>query len=151
LIEKTKSPAGPNLAPTWLGIGALGGLSSVALGAFAAHGLRNGIDAQGLAIWETATQYLGLHALALLACGILLLHRPGARLIQGAAWVFLLGSLLFSGSLYMLVLTGASTWGAVTPVGGVALIAAWALLAAGSWHDLRRGDAGRDGRSGADA
>lgn len=138
------------MAQPWLSIGAVGGLLTVALGAFAAHGLGTRIDAELLAIWETATHYLGFHALALLLCGFLLLHRPGVRLIQGAAWGFLIGTLVFSGSLYLLVLTGTRTWGAFTPFGGVALIAAWALLAAGSWRGLHR-DPAETGRPTDDA
>jgi len=144
------SPDANAVARPWLGIGALGGLLSVALGAFAAHALGARIDAELLATWETATDYLGLHALALLLCGLLLLQRPGVLLIRAAAWGFLIGTLVFSGSLYLLVLTETRTWGAVTPLGGIALIAAWALLAAGSWRGLRPAGKGSD-RSHGDA
>jgi len=121
----------------WVSVGALKGLLAVALGAFAAHGLRDQLDEGLLAIWETASHYLGTHALALLACGLLLAHRPRARLIQAAALAFAIGTLLFSGSLYLLVLTETRAWGAVTPFGGVTLIVAWGLLALGGWLGLR--------------
>lgn len=115
-------------------MGAICGGLAVGLGAFGAHALHDRVEASLLGTWETATSYLGLHAVALLVCGLALSQRPGgARLIDAAAWSFLIGSLLFSGSLYLLVLSGVRAWGAVTPVGGITLIVGWVLLAAGAW------------------
>ena len=125
------------MARLWLGLGALGGLLSVALGAFGAHALRGRVAEDLIATWGTATTYLGIHAIALLVCGLLVLQRPGLRLVTAAAWAFLIGTLLFSGSLVILVLTGTRAWGALTPFGGLALILAWGLLAAGAWRELR--------------
>lgn len=121
-------------ARRWMGLGAIGGLLTVTLGAFGAHGLNGQVPERLLATWDTATSYLGIHAIALLICGLLLLHRPGARMIDWAAWGFFLGSLVFSGSLYMLVIANVSAWGAITPIGGVTLIVAWGLLALGTWR-----------------
>lgn len=121
-------------ARRWLTIGAVCGLLTVALGAFGAHGLKGHLDAQLLANWQTAAHYLGLHALAILACGILLLQRPGARLLDGAAWCLTAGVALFSGSLFLMAVTGIRALGWVTPFGGVSLILGWALLAAGAWR-----------------
>ena len=119
----------------WLTLGAVWGLLTVALGAFGAHGLRGRIADDLLVTWGTGADYLGMHALALLACGLLALHIPGSRLIGAAAWCFVVGSLLFSGSLFALVLTGMRGLGAVTPFGGTLLIAGWALLGIGAWRN----------------
>ena len=124
------------MARIWLTLGAVWGLLTVALGAFGAHGLRGRVADDLLVTWGTGADYLGMHALALLACGLLALHIPGSRLIGAAAWCFVVGSLLFSGSLFALVLTGMRGLGAVTPFGGTLLIAGWALLALGAWRNL---------------
>jgi len=123
------------MARIWLTLGAVWGLLTVALGAFGAHGLRGRVADDLLVTWGTGVDYLGMHALALLACGLLALHIPGSRLIGAAAWCFVVGSLLFSGSLFALVLTGMRGLGAVTPFGGTLLIAGWALLGIGAWRN----------------
>ncbi len=119
-------------ASLWMTLGAVGGLLTVALGAFGAHGLKGRVDPVLLANWNTAADYLGLHALALLACGLTLLHRPEAGLVNWAGWAFLIGVCLFSGSLFAMTLTGLRQLGMITPIGGVLLILAWALLAVGA-------------------
>lgn len=119
-------------ASLWMTLGAVGGLLTVALGAFGAHGLKSRVDPALLANWNTAADYLGLHALALLACGLTLLHRPEAGLVNWAGWAFLIGVCLFSGSLFAMTLTGLRQLGMITPIGGVLLILAWALLAVGA-------------------
>lgn len=110
-------------------IGALFGLSAVLLGAFGAHGLEGRVDADRLAIWATASHYLGWHATTLLALGLAGARLAARRLTLSAAWCLAIGSLVFSGSLYTLVLSGQGAWGAVTPVGGVLLALGWGLLA----------------------
>ena len=111
---------------SWTMVGALWGLVGVGLGAFGAHGLKAVTSAEGLAWWETAARYHLFHALALLAVGLLQQHRPGG---DSAGWCLLLGSAVFSGTLYAMGL-GAPRWlGAVTPVGGLAMMAGWLLLA----------------------
>lgn len=119
-------------ASLWMTLGAVGGLLTVALGAFGAHGLKGRVDPALLANWNTAADYLGLHALALLACGLTLLHRPEAGLVNWAGWAFVIGVCLFSGSLFAMTLTGLRQLGMITPIGGVLLILAWALLAVGA-------------------
>lgn len=101
----------------------------VAAGAFGAHGLRGRLPGELLAVFQTAVQYHLVHALGLLAVGVLRLHWPGSAALSWAAWLLLAGILLFSGSLYALTLTGAGWLGAVTPLGGTAFIAAWVVLA----------------------
>jgi len=106
-------------------LGALG----VLLGAFGAHGLKQRLSAELLALWQTAVQYHLWHALAMLALGLLLLHLPRHPWLRAAAGLFLAGIVLFSGSLYALALGAPRTLGAITPLGGLALIAGWACLA----------------------
>ncbi|MBZ5603746.1 MAG: DUF423 domain-containing protein [Acidobacteriia bacterium] len=101
---------------------------AVALGAFGAHGLRGKIDDYSMTIWERAVFYHFVHALGLLIASIM--PRPSTT----ANWLFLAGILLFSGSLYVLAVTGVRTLGAVTPFGGVAFIAAWLVLAWSTTH-----------------
>jgi len=120
----------------WILIGALLGSLGVGLGAFGAHGLRASLSAQALAWWQTATLYQLVHALALVLTGLVALHAPRAG---AAGWAFLIGSVVFSGTLYAMAL-GAPRWlGAVTPLGGLALMAGWLLLAWAAWAALGRG------------
>ncbi len=109
-------------------IGALMGCVAVGLGAFGAHGLRGRLSPEMLAVFETAVRYQMYHALALLATAMLMTRVDGrAMLIAG--WSFVAGILLFSGSLYALALTGVTTLGAITPIGGLAFLIGWAALA----------------------
>ena len=112
----------------FLGIGALNGMLAVLLGAFGAHALRARLTPDMLAVYHTGVQYQFYHALGLLAIALLLAHFPERGFVW-AGWLMCTGIVLFSGSLYLLSLTGVRLWGAVTPVGGVAFIAAWAVLA----------------------
>lgn len=116
-----------------LTLGALLAFAAVALGAFGAHALKARLGADMTQVWQTAVQYHGWHALALVAAGLLLLHRPEASAIAIAAWLFVAGVVLFCGSLYLLALTGTRALGAVTPLGGVAFLAGWAVFAWGTW------------------
>ena len=109
-------------------MGSLSGGSAVVLGAFAAHALRARLTPVQLASFETGVRYHMYHALALLAVGLLLLNRPGSSLLAASGWLFAGGTILFSGSLYLLALSGQRWLGAVTPLGGVAFIAGWAGL-----------------------
>lgn len=103
-------------------------------GAFGAHALKSRLSADMLAIWQTAVLYHALHALALFGAGLLLLARPEATPARLAAWLFVAGIVLFSGSLYALALSGVRALGAVTPFGGVAMIAGWLALAWAAWR-----------------
>lgn len=112
---------------TFLLIGALFAFLAVALGAFGAHGLRNRLSPDMLAVFETAVRYQMYHALALLLVG-LMMGPMGGSLIRTAGWAFVLGIVLFSGSLYLLALTGTTTFGAITPIGGIAFLVGWGCL-----------------------
>lgn len=109
-------------------IASVSGMLVVALGAFAAHALRNQLSERLYEIWQTAVQYQMFHTLALLAVGVLLVrqNRLGLRL---AAWLFIGGMLLFCGSLYSLALTGLTTLGMITPLGGLLFIVGWLMFA----------------------
>ncbi len=108
----------------FLAVGGFYGLLGVALGAFGAHGLRDRLDPSQLSSWQTAVQYQLTHAIALLIVGVWILH-TGAIALRYAGGFFLAGVVLFSGSIYMLILTSATWLGPVTPLGGVALMVGW--------------------------
>jgi uncharacterized membrane protein YgdD (TMEM256/DUF423 family) len=122
----------------WLTTGALLGGTAVGLGAFGAHGLKTRVPADLLAVFETAARYHLIHALAIVAVAWASERFPGAC-VTAAGWLFLGGILLFSGSLYAMVLTGARGLGAITPLGGLALIAGWILLALAPLTGTRTG------------
>lgn len=113
---------------TFLLIGALAGFLGVALGAFGAHGLRARLSPEMLAVFETGVRYQMYHALAIVAVG-LMMPRLGGWLVQLAGWCFAAGIVLFSGSLYLLAVTGVTALGAVTPIGGLLFLVGWACLA----------------------
>jgi uncharacterized membrane protein YgdD (TMEM256/DUF423 family) len=108
--------------------------AAVALGAFGAHALTGLLSAGMLATYQTAVQYHFWHALSLLGVGALMSRSADDSALRWVAWSLIAGLLLFSGSLYLLALTGASWLGAVTPLGGAALIAAWLSLAWWAWR-----------------
>ena len=111
--------------------GAVAGLIAVGFGAFGAHGLRGRLTPDMLAVFETGVRYHMYHALALLLTAALMPRVPG-KAIVAAGWLFVAGIVLFSGSLYLLAVTGVTILGAVTPFGGVAFLAGWAALAIAS-------------------
>ena len=111
----------------FFGLGAVSAMLSVGAGAFGAHALRARLTPEHLAIFETGARYQIYHALALLAVAWAVSRWPGSLPVF-AGWLFVLGSILFSGSLYILALTGARWWGAVTPIGGLSLLAGWLCL-----------------------
>ncbi len=118
---------------TFFALGALLALLGVGLGAFGAHGLRGSLSAADLATFETAVRYQMYHALGLLAVAGATARWPTPA-THVAGWAFLAGVVLFSGSLYVLVLSGQRWWGAVTPLGGLCFLVGWAALA---WAALR--------------
>ena len=118
---------------TFLALGALSAGISVAAGAFGAHALKARLDADMLAVWETAARYQLVHAVAMIAAAWAAERWPGVW-TSAAPWLFLAGTVLFSGSLYVLALTGQRTLGTVTPFGGVSFIAGWLALAIGAWQ-----------------
>ena len=111
----------------FFGLGAGSALVAVAAGAFGAHGLRARLTPDLLAVFETAARYQMYHALGLLAVAWAVSRWPGTLPVW-AGWLFVAGTVLFSGSLYIMVLTGTRWWGAVTPLGGVAFLAGWLCL-----------------------
>jgi uncharacterized membrane protein YgdD (TMEM256/DUF423 family) len=111
----------------WFVAGALAAGLGVVLGAFGAHGLRSRVTPELLAVFETGVRYQMYHALALLAVAWAAGRWPAGR-FAAAGWLFVTGIVLFSGSLYLMTLTGTRWLGAITPFGGVALIAGWAVL-----------------------
>jgi len=121
------------MAKLFITLASLSGMLAVLLGAFGAHALKGRLDAYALGVFETAVQYHFYHSLALLAVGVLALQHPHAALLRSSGWLFLLGIVIFSGSLYLLGISGARWLGAVTPIGGLAFIAGWACLAAAGW------------------
>ena len=114
-------------------LAAVSGLLLVMLGAFGAHALEARLPAGHLVWWHKAVSYQGIHTLAMLGCGLLALQWP-SRPLQVAGWLFLAGILLFSGSLYLLALTGMHGLGLLTPFGGVSFIAGWFALALAAWR-----------------
>jgi uncharacterized membrane protein YgdD (TMEM256/DUF423 family) len=112
-------------------LGAVSGFISVAAGAFGAHALRGRLTPEYLGIFETAARYQMYHGLALLAVAWAITRGTGGT-AQWAGWLFVTGTVLFSGSLYGLALTGIRWLGAITPLGGVAFLAGWLCLAL-SW------------------
>jgi uncharacterized membrane protein YgdD (TMEM256/DUF423 family) len=108
-------------------LGAVLGALTVALGAFGAHALEARVEPEDLAIWQTAVHYQGLHALALIVYGLFAERRERPRML--AAWCFLVGTLIFSGTLYGIVLGGPRWLGAITPLGGTLMIVGWVAFA----------------------
>ena len=121
-----------NTARLFLLLGALMGFLSVAFGAFGAHVLRDQLSPHMFEVFNKAVHYQSLHALALLFSGLLMSLSP-SRSLRWAGICFLLGILLFSGSLYTLSLSGIRSLGAITPFGGLSFLAGWLLLAIGGW------------------
>ncbi len=119
----------PMLARTFLSLGSVGMLLAVALGAFGAHLLKKTLAPDLMAVYGTAVNYHIYHALGLLAVGLLALHIPESAALRWAGILMAAGLLLFSGSLYVLSLSGIRWLGAITPLGGVAFLVAWLLLA----------------------
>jgi len=118
---------------SFLMLAAFFGFTGVALGAFAAHGLKNRLSADYLAIFHTGVTYQLVHTLALLGVALLATHIPG-RIVTWAGISFVVGILLFCGSLYLLTLTGISKLGIITPFGGVAFLIGWLCLGLAAWR-----------------
>lgn len=117
-------------------LGALSGFVAVAAGAFGAHALRDRLTTAMLDVFQTGVTYQMYHALALIGVGILLARfsTDGSTWLTAAGWLFVAGSVLFSGSLYALALSGTTWLGAITPLGGIAFLIGWLALAIGVWR-----------------
>ena len=116
------------MAKLFLIAGCFQGFLSVAFGAFGAHALKTRFDEYAMGVYKTGVEYQFSHTFALLAVGLLLL-KVDEKLLQYSGWSFLLGTIVFSGSLYLLAFTGVKTWGAVTPIGGTLFLAGWLMAA----------------------
>lgn len=116
---------------------ALGGMSAffaVGLGAFAAHGLKTSLPADLLATFEVGVRYQMYHALWLIAVGLVYARRPG-KAIAASGWLFVIGTVLFSGSLYVLAMSGVRALGMVAPLGGVAFLVGWLCFVRGVFKE----------------
>lgn len=132
-LQRAVSLASDQMERLFFGLGAGSALVAVAAGAFGAHGLRGRLTPELLAVFETASRYQMYHALGLLAVAWAVSRWPGALPVW-AGWLFVAGTVLFSGSLYILALTGVRWWGAVTPLGGLAFLAGWLCLVLSARH-----------------
>ncbi len=119
----------PAKARLFLVAGCIAALLAVAAGAFGAHALKMRLTPDLLAVFRTGADYHFYHSFGLILVGLAALHRPESRHLRAAGWAMLVGIVLFSGSLYLMALSGATWLGALTPLGGVSFIAAWALFA----------------------
>ena len=119
----------PPLARLFVALGALSAALAVIFGAFGAHALRARLSPEMLSVYHTGAQYQFYHALGLLLIGVIAIQMPNSGGLRLAGFLMLAGIVLFSGSLYVLSITGVTWLGAITPLGGVAFIAAWIVLA----------------------
>ncbi|MEO4048892.1 DUF423 domain-containing protein [Pseudomonas sp. CAU 1711] len=126
------------MARVFLLLAAVAGFSGVALGAFAAHGLKSQLSTEYLAVFQTGVHYQLVHALALFGVALLAERLPG-RLPNLAGGLFALGILLFSGSLYALSLSGLGKLGMITPLGGLSFLGGWFCLGLAAWRGGRSG------------
>jgi uncharacterized membrane protein YgdD (TMEM256/DUF423 family) len=124
------------MAKTFLLIAALSGMLAVVIGAFGAHGLKSRVAEDLLAIYQTGVQYHFYHTFALLCVAMLLLRDPHSWLLNWSGGLFIAGIVIFSGSLYLLVVSGSRWLGAITPLGGMAFIAGWLALAWAVYRDM---------------
>jgi len=124
------------MAKTLLIIAAISGLLAVMIGAFGAHGLKGRITTDLMAIFQTGVQYHFYHALALLLVGILMLQFPQLTLLKFSGWLLVAGMVIFSGSLYVMALTGITWLGAITPIGGMAFIGGWLTMAIAIYNHI---------------
>lgn len=122
----------------WFAVGAIMGAVAVTLGAFGTHGLKTRVSEDLLSVFEVGVRYQMYHALALLAVAYAAERWPGGW-AQASGWLFLIGVVIFSGSLYAMTLTGVRWLGAITPIGGAAFILGWILLAATALRGGLRG------------
>ncbi|MGV2885115.1 MULTISPECIES: DUF423 domain-containing protein [Paenibacillus] len=118
----------------WMMLGAVLTMLAVAIGAFGAHMLKEKIGADAIAVYETGVQYHMIHAIALLIIGLTAGQLGSSTKLKWAARLLFIGIIIFSGSLYVLSISGIKVLGAITPIGGVAFIVGWLLLAIDVWQ-----------------
>ncbi|WP_204519019.1 DUF423 domain-containing protein [Brevibacillus fulvus] len=121
---------------TFLLLGSLNGFLAVALGAFAAHGLKSRLSDYLLGVFQTGVQYEMIHAIALILVAILSKWYPDSTYLVWAGWSFFAGIIFFSGSLYALALSNVRVLGAITPIGGVLFLLGWIMLAIHGWKSV---------------
>ncbi|MBT4520386.1 MAG: DUF423 domain-containing protein [Halieaceae bacterium] len=124
------------MSKLFITLAALSAMLAVVFGAFGAHALNDKLDIYSMGVFETAVQYHFYHSFALLAVGLIALTGPQTALLKSSGWLFIVGLVVFSGSLYLLSTTGIRWLGALTPVGGLAFIGGWACFAAAAWKSL---------------
>ena len=117
-------------------LASLSGFTGVALGAFAAHGLRGKLSENMLSVFQTGVSYQLWHTMALIGVAVLLLRSPDSTLLKATGVLFALGIVLFSGSLYLLTLSGIGKLGMIPPLGGVLWLVAWLCLGLAVWRTL---------------
>jgi len=117
------------IAKLFLVTGAVSGALAVILGAFGAHGLKKSLSEDLMQVYQTGVQYHFYHTLGLLLIGVVAMQLGGSSLLKWSGWSMVAGMVLFSGSLYLLAITGVRGLGAITPIGGLLFVAAWILLA----------------------
>ncbi len=117
-------------------LASLSGFTGVALGAFAAHGLRGKLSENMLNVFQTGVSYQLWHTMALIGVAVLLIRSPDSTLLKATGVLFALGIVLFSGSLYLLTLSGIGKLGMITPLGGVLWLVAWLCLGLAVWRTL---------------
>ncbi len=117
-------------------LASLSGFTGVALGAFAAHGLRGKLPESMLNVFQTGVSYQLWHTMALIGVALLLLRSPESTLLKATGVLFALGIVLFSGSLYLLTLTGVGKLGMITPLGGMLWLIAWLCLGLAVWRTI---------------
>ncbi|MEM7019295.1 MAG: DUF423 domain-containing protein, partial [Pseudomonadota bacterium] len=123
-------------------LGAINAFLAVGLGAFGAHGLKERLSEDMLAVYQTAVQYHMFHALGLILIGVISVEAIQAAYLKGAGWLLFVGIILFSGSLYCLSISGIRILGAITPFGGLCFLAGWLVLA---WAAFKSRVFGMDG------
>jgi uncharacterized membrane protein YgdD (TMEM256/DUF423 family) len=116
--------------------GAVGMTLAVAFGAFGAHGLKSKLTKEMLAFFETGVQYHFYHAIGLLIIGLIAHYLPDSSMLEWSGWLMIFGILIFSGSLYILSISGIRWMGAITPIGGLCFIASWLFIALAVWKGL---------------
>ncbi|WP_059104197.1 DUF423 domain-containing protein [Shouchella shacheensis] len=124
------------MARLFLFIGSIVMAASVVIGAFGAHGLEGRLSTRMMENYQTGVQYHMIHGLGILAVGLLMTRVGSTGLLSGSGWAFLAGVVLFSGSLYVMALTGMTKLGAITPIGGLAFIVGWVLLGIAALRQL---------------
>ncbi len=120
----------------FLMFGAIGALLAVGMGAFGAHGLKEIVSPELMVVYHTGVDYHFYHSLGLLIVGCLLRQSPQLTRLHWTGYLFIVGAVIFSGSLYVLAISGVKWWGAVTPIGGIAFVIGWGIMILALYNDI---------------